>query len=145
VAEVVFLTGVVDVVDFAVRLLRKKYREGTRTAVYAHPALLQRLDQALWVGEQLDFTPHMWLRGASALPSATVQARTPLWLLTRPQAQLACETGVNLGCDGLDLGGAHARVAEVIGTEPDGMAAGRARWKAYEAGGHTLVHKPQRG
>lgn len=143
-AEVVFLTGVVDVVDFAIRLLRKKYREGARTAVYAPPALLQRLDQALWVNEQLDFTPHVWLRAASALPSATVQARTPLWLLARPQAQLACETGVNLGCDGLELGAAHERVAEVIGTDPDDAAAGRKRWKAYEAGGHALVHKPQR-
>lgn len=143
-AEVVFLTGVVDVVDFAIRLLRKKYRESARTAVYAPPALLQRLDQALWVNEQLDFTPHVWLRAGAALPSATVQARTPLWLLARPHAPLGCETGVNLGCDGLDLAGAHARVAEIVGNDPDQVASGRARWKAYEAAGHTLVHKPQR-
>lgn len=143
-AEVVFLTGVVDVVDFAVRLLRKKYRESARTAVYAPPALLQRLDQALWVGEQLDFTPHVWLRAGAALPSATVQSRTPIWLLARPNAQLGCDTGVNLGGEGLGLGEAHSRVAEIVGTDPDGMAAGRARWKAYEAGGHALVHKPQR-
>jgi DNA polymerase-3 subunit chi len=143
VAEVIFLTGVVDVVDFAARLLRKKHREGARLAAYGPPALLQRLDHALWVHDQLDFTPHVWLRAGAALPNATVQARTLLWLLARPEPALRCDSAVNLGCDGLDLAAAHARVAEVIGTDAQEVSAGRARWKAYEAQGHALAHKPQ--
>jgi DNA polymerase-3 subunit chi len=143
VAEVIFLTGVVDVVDFAVRLLRKKHREGARVAAYGPPALLQRLDQSLWVQEQLDFTPHVWLRAGAALPTATMQARTLLWLLARPQPALRCDSAVNLGCDGLDLATTHARVAEVIGTGTEEVSAGRARWKSYEAQGHMLSHKPQ--
>jgi len=144
VAEVVFLTGVADVVDFAGRLLRKKYREGARVALYAPPPLLQRLDQALWVSEQLDFTPHVLLRAGAALPSAVVVERTPLWLLTRPEAALRCDSGINLGCDELDLAGAHERLAEVVSLNADDVAAGRARWKRYETQGHQLVHRPQR-
>lgn len=143
-SEVVFLTGVADVVDFTVRLLRKKYREGARVAVYAPPPLLQRLDQLLWVGEQLDFTPHIWLKAGASQPSATQMARTPLWLLGKPLAALRCDSGINLGCDDLDLASAHERVAEVVSAGPADVAAGRARWKRYEAQGHTLVHRPQR-
>jgi DNA polymerase-3 subunit chi len=144
VSEVVFLTGVADVVDFTVRLLRKKYREGARVAVYAPPPMLQRLDQVLWVAEQLDFTPHIWLKSGAGQPTATQLARTPLWLLAKPLPALRCESGVNLGCEDLDLAGVHERVAEVVSTDPAEVAAGRARWKHYETQGHTLVHRPQR-
>ncbi|WP_374565452.1 DNA polymerase III subunit chi [Ideonella sp.] len=143
-AEVVFLTGVGDVVDFAGRLLRKKYREGARVAVYAPPPLLQRLDQALWVAEQLDFTPHVLLRAGSSAPTAVMVERTPLWLLTRPDPGLRCDSGINLGCDELDLAAVHERVAEIVSLDADDMAAGRARWKRYESQGHQLVHRPQR-
>lgn len=143
-AEVVFLTGVAEVLDFTGRLLRKKYREGARVAVYAPPSLLQRLDQALWVADQLDFTPHVMLRAGAALPSAVMVERTPLWLLARPDPALRCDSGINLGCDDLDLAGVHERVAEVVSVHPDEVAAGRARWKRYESQGHQLVHKPQR-
>ena len=143
-SEVVFLTGVADVVDFTVRLLRKKYREGARVAVYAPPPLLQRLDQALWVAEQLDFTPHIWLKAGAGQPTPAQLERTPLWLLGKPMPALRCDSGVNLGCDDLDLAAAHERVAEVISTEAAEIAAGRARWKRYEAQGHKLVHPAQR-
>lgn len=143
-AEVVFLTGVANVLDFAGRLLRKKYREGARVAVYAPPPLLQRLDQALWVAEQLDFTPHVMLRAGAALPSVVMVERTPLWLLARPEPALRCDSGINLGCEALDLASVHERVAEVVSLDADDVAAGRARWKHYETQGHQLVHRPQR-
>lgn len=142
-ADVVFLTGVSDVLDYACRLLRKKYREGGRVAVYGPPPLLQRLDQALWVAEALDFTPHVWLRPGSALPPAATVARTPLWLLSGPVAGLACEFGVNLGLADQDLAAAHPRLAEVVGTSDDEVAAGRERWRRYKAQGHTLSNHPR--
>lgn len=142
-AEVVFLTGVVDVIDFAGRLLRKKQREGARVAVYGPPQLLQRLDQALWVAEPLEFMPHVLLRPGAPLPAASVVERTLVWLLPQPLAALRCDSGVNLGADALDLADAHDRVAEIVSPEPAAVSAGRARWKRYEAQGHTLVHRPQ--
>lgn len=139
------MTGVADPLGFAVRLLRKKYREGARVAVYAPPPVLQRLDQMLWVGEPLDFTPHVWLRAGAAPPEGAMLARTPLWLLAKPEPALDCGFGVNLGCDGLALAAAHARVAEIVpADDPEAAAAGRRRWKAYEAEGHALTHHPQR-
>ena len=142
-ADVVFMTGVGDVLDYAGRLLRKKYREGSRVAVYAPPPLLQRLDQALWVAEQLDFTPHVWLRQGAPLPPGATVERTPLWLLSRVVPELRCEFGVNLGCDDLDLAAAHARVAEIVGQADAEASAGRARWKRYVAQGHAIDHRPQ--
>jgi DNA polymerase-3 subunit chi len=144
VAEVVFFTGVVDVLDFAGRLLRKKQREGERVAVYGPSPLLQRLDQALWVAEPLDFTPHVLLRHGAALPPVPVRERTLLWLLAEPQPALACDTAINLGRDDLDLAGIHQRVAEVISTDEAQRASGRARWKRYESADHRLQHHPQR-
>ena len=142
--DVAFHTGIANPLDYACRLLRKAYRSGARVAVHADPALLDRLDQALWVSEQLDFTPHVLLRAGAALPSAVVIERTPLWLLMRPEPALRCDSGINLGCDELDLAAAHERLAEVVSLNSDDMAAGRARWKRYESQGHQLVHRPQR-
>lgn len=142
-AEVVFMTGVADPLGLAGRLLRKKWREGARIALYAPPPLLQRLDHQLWAAEPLDFVPHWVQRAGSVLPPEPLRARTLLWLLSLPQPELGCESAVNLGVDGLDLAACHARIAEVVGTSPDERAAGRARWRAYEVAGHTLVHRPQ--
>lgn len=137
------MTGVADPLDFATRLLRKKQREGARVALYAPPALLQRLDHALWAAQPLDFIPHVTLRPGAPAPAAAVRERTLLWLLTQPLPELACDSAVNLGRDDLDLAALHARVAEVVGTDDGERAAGRARWRRYEAAGHQLVHRPQ--
>jgi DNA polymerase III subunit chi len=142
-ATVVFISGVADVLGYAGRLLRKKYREGERVAVYGPAALLARLDKALWESEPLDFTPHRWLRGGGTPPTATELARTPLWLLPAPDPLLHCDSAVNLGADDLDLAASHERVAEIISADPGDLAAGRARWKRYEAQGHGLTHHPQ--
>ena len=119
-----------------------------RTAIFRmkrpYSPLLQRLDQALWVAEQLDFVPHVLLRPGAALPAEPVRERTVLWLLAEPQPALGCDTAINLGRDDLELAQAQQRVAEVVSTEPADMAAGRARWKRYEAAGDRLQHHPQR-
>ncbi|MBP7915174.1 MAG: DNA polymerase III subunit chi [Vitreoscilla sp.] len=137
-AEVVFLSGVVDVIDYAVRLLRKKYLEGERVAVYGSPATLARLDEALWVKESLDFTPHHWLRGSPSQLDPVLLEKTPLWLLGSPVDGLGCTNGVNLGRDGLDLARLHTRVAEIVSGDESDKVAGRERWKHYKAQGHVM-------
>lgn len=139
--EVVFFTGVEDKLAFACRLLRKKYREGARVAVFGPPALLNRLDQALWAEPPLDFVPHLRLRGDAAAPPDA--ARTPLWLLERADPALACDSALNLGSDAVDELVAHGRVAEIIATADDDRAAGQQRWKRYKALGAALAHHPQ--
>lgn len=140
-AEVIFLTGVDDKLTFACRLLRKKFREGSRVAVYGPSPLLTRLDQALWTEPQLDFLPHQRLRRGELAPA---DARlTPVWLLETAVPGLDCDSAVNLGTDDVAALASHDRVAEVVGLDDQDRAQGQLRWRQYKAQGHTLVHRPQ--
>jgi len=139
-AEVVFLTGVDDKIAFTCRLLRKKFREGARLAVFGPPALLTRLDKALWDEPALDFVPHLRLRAGARAPDDA--ARTPIWLLEGADASLRCDSAVNLGTDDVDALCGHARIAEVVSLDDADRGAGQQRWKRYKALGHTL-HRPQ--
>ncbi|MBK7615889.1 MAG: DNA polymerase III subunit chi [Vitreoscilla sp.] len=140
-AEVVFLTGVDDKLAFACRLLRKKFREGSRVAVYGPAPLLTRLDQALWAEPQLDFVPHQRLRQAEAVPADA--ALTPIWLLEAAAPALQCDSAVNLGSDDVAALGSHGRVAEIVSLDEADRAEGQLRWKQYKAQGHVLLHRPQ--
>jgi DNA polymerase-3 subunit chi len=140
-AEVIFMTGVDDVLDYAGRLIRKKYREGACLAVYGPAGLLDQLDADLWCQDPLDFLPHCRSRSGQAVDPAAWA--TPIWLLDNPLDQTGCTMAVNLGRDDLLLASTHERVAEIIGQDDAGRRAGRLRWKQYEQGGHTLKHVPQ--
>ncbi len=59
--DVAFHTGIANPLDYACRLLRKAYWSGARVAVHGEAALLDRLDQALWTFEPLEFVPHIVL------------------------------------------------------------------------------------
>lgn len=137
--EVVFFTGVPDKFDFACRLVRKKYREGVRLAVYAPPGLLSRLDQALWAEPERDFLPHVRLKPGAAVPGDAVLTR--VWLLEQPEPGLRCDNALNLGIDAIDGLLQHARVAEVVGLDDDDRAAGQVRWKRYKAIGAPITHR----
>lgn len=135
------MTGVDDLIDYAGRLIRKKYREGARLAVYGPPAVLDALDTWLWQQDPLDFLPHCRICAGQSLAPQTLP--TPVWLLDSPAPQTDCSLAVNLGREDLPLATLHLRVAEIVGvTEPE-RRAGRQRWKQYEHAGHTLKHIPQ--
>lgn len=139
--QVVFFTGLANKLTFANRLVRKKYREGERLAVYGPALLLNRLDQALWAEEPQGFLPHIRLRDQVLTP--TQIAWTPLWLLEHPVPGLACDSAINLGVDGLHWLDGVARGAELIGQDDADRHAGRSRWKAYEQAGVAIRHHPQ--
>lgn len=135
-ASVEFHTGVADPVAFACRLLRKAYRAGSRALVTAPQPLLQRLDQALWTFDAHDFVPHVRLHG----PVDAVARRTPLWLAaTLPAGELP-PVLVNIGADAPASAGSFERVIEVVADDPESRAAGRARWRHYEAWPVTPRH-----
>lgn len=140
-AEVVFLTGVDDKLSFACRLLRKKFREGSRVAVFGPAPVLMRLDQALWAEPQLDFVPHQRLRRGEAVPVDA--ALTPIWLLETAAPALGCDSAVNLGTDDVEALVRHDRVAEIVSLDDADRAQGQVRWKQYKAQGHVLLHRPQ--
>jgi DNA polymerase-3 subunit chi len=138
--EVAFHTGVPDKLAHGCRLLRKAYRQGARVVVAGDPALLARLDQALWTFDPLEFVPHARLRRGQA-PEARL-ARTPVWLAEPGAEPPHHEVLVNLGPDMPDAYERYERVIELVGADDDDRAAGRRRWRAYEAAGRTIRHHP---
>jgi DNA polymerase III subunit chi len=141
--EVRFFTGVGDPLALAQRLVRKRWREGGRIAVFGPASLLTRFDQALWSEPPLDFLPHIRLRPGDPVPADA--GLTPVWLLERPEPALACDSAVNLGIDDVDALAGFERLAELVSTEPAARAAGQQRWRRYKAMGLTIHHHPQDG
>ena len=141
--DVAFHTGIANPLDYACRLLRKAYRSGARVAVHGEPAALDKLDQALWTFEQLEFVPHVVLPRDAA--NAQRLEATPIVLVKGGgAAPAACRIGVSLGGHPLPDVAAFDRVIAIIGDEPAHREAGRERWREYQRAGHavTNVAKP---
>jgi DNA polymerase III subunit chi len=132
--DVAFHTGIANPLDYACRLLRKAYRSGARVAVHGEPALLDRLDQALWTFEPLEFLPR------DALDAARL-AHSPILLLKGESvAPLTCRIGVTLAGYAVPDVGAFDRLIAVVGLDPAHREAGRLRWREYERAGHAVSH-----
>jgi DNA polymerase-3 subunit chi len=132
-----FHTGIDDPVGFAVRLLRKAYRQGARVLVTAHPATLERLSRQLWAGYEDEFIAHV--RADRCPPSQA--ARTPLWLapgLTGLQGEPTVV--VNVGASAPEDPARLDRLIEVVSTEEADAAEGRRRWRGYKAAGLAITH-----
>jgi len=146
VTDVAFHTGIANPLDYACRLLRKAYRSGARVAVHGEPATLDRLDQALWTFEALEFVPHVVLPRDGA--DAGRVALSPIVLVKGEAAAPAqCRVGVSLG--GHPVAGVEAfdRLIAIVGLDPEQREAGRQRWREYERAGHAVSHvaKPAGG
>jgi DNA polymerase III subunit chi len=138
-AEVEFHTHVEDPIAFACRLLRKAYRSGARAWVTAPPLVLAELDRSLWTFEERDFVPHARAPGASA----SVLARTPLWLGTQISTavvQGAPRVLVNLGADAPAELAQVDRLIEIVAADVDAAQSGRERWRTYKEAGLRVVH-----
>ncbi|HEX7637831.1 MAG TPA: DNA polymerase III subunit chi [Burkholderiaceae bacterium] len=137
--DIAFHTGIADPLDYACRLLRKAYRSGARAAVYGEPGLLDRLDQALWTFEPLEFVPHLLLPRDGADPARL--AATPVVLVKDgAAAPAACRVAVALGAHPVVEPSAFDRLIAVVGQAPEQREAGRQRWREYEKAGHALSH-----
>jgi DNA polymerase-3 subunit chi len=146
VTDVAFHTGIADPLDYACRLLRKAYRSGARVAVHGEPALLDRLDQALWTFEQLEFVPHIVLPRDGG--DARRVAMSPIVLVKgAATAPAECRIGVSLAGQPVDDLAAYDRLIAIVGVEAEQREAGRQRWREYERAGHAVSHvaKPAGG
>ncbi len=141
--DVAFHTGIADPLDYACRLLRKAYRSGARVAVHGEPATLDRLDQALWTFEPLEFVPHAVLPRDGA--DAQRLALSPIVLVKDGAAPAACRIGVTLAGHAVADVGVFDRLIAIVGQDPEHREAGRLRWREYERAGHAIAHisKPQ--
>ena len=137
--EIAFHTGIANPLDYACRLLRKAYRSGARVAVHGEPALLDRLDQALWTFEQLEFVPHVVLPRDCG--DAHRLSMTPIVLVKgAAKAPAECRIGVSLAGHAVDDVAAYDRLIAIVGLDPEHREAGRQRWREYERAGHAVSH-----
>jgi len=136
--DIAFHSGVPDKLAYACRLLRKAYRSNARVVVSGPSDLISRLDQMLWVFDDLEFIPHVRARGATPAQ----QSRTPIVLVEEgsdaepPHRDVLLHLGANPAPDCERF----TRVIEVVSTEAADRDAGRRRWREYEARGHALTH-----
>jgi DNA polymerase-3 subunit chi len=139
VTDVAFHTGIADPLGYACRLLRKAYRAGARVAVHGAAPALDRLDQALWTFEPLEFVPHVLLPRDGA--DAARLACTPVVLVKDGAvAPPGCRVAVALAAHALADVSAFDRVIAIVGQAPEEREAGRQRWREYERAGHAMTH-----
>jgi DNA polymerase-3 subunit chi len=143
VTAVAFHTGLDEPLGYACRLLRKAYRRGAQVSVTGALPLLQRLDQALWTFEPLEFVPHALLRAGQTPPERL--GRTPLWLVEPGALPPHREVVVNLGPEPVADAAQCGRLIELVAREPEAAAAGRRRWRHYESQGHSVSLAQQPG
>ena len=137
--KVEFHSGVPDNLDHACRLLRKAQAAGAKVVVSGEPAVLDRLDAALWTFDALSFVPHVRVRAASAMPAAA--SRTPVWLADVPADGGHRDVLVNLGTRMVAGWQGFARVIEVVEAGDAASQPARQRWRTYaEQPGVELVH-----
>jgi DNA polymerase III subunit chi len=142
--KVEFHSGVTEPLALTCRLLRKAHASGVRVVVHGPGALLNQLDQALWIFDALSFVPHVRLR-SGARPSAQ-QARTPTWLVEDVSAVPDRDVLVNLGPDMVEGWEAFARVIEVVPGDEAASAAARQRWRSYARHADAeMIHHAARG
>jgi DNA polymerase-3 subunit chi len=136
-----FHSGVADTLGYACRLLRKAYLQGRRVVVTGPAALLRELNERLWTFEAQGFVPHALL-AAGQTPAARL-APTPIWLCepgaALPHREIVLHLGDEARADAADC----TRLIEIVGSGDAERAAGRRRWRAYEAQGCTITHHAQ--
>lgn len=135
--EVAFHHGTADKLAYACRLVRKAYRAGVVTVVTADVDTLRQFDRQLWVFDEQEFLPHVCVTEGKAWPERWQD--TPIWLTDQPeQAPIQHQTLVNLGIDiptGFDQ---FERFFDVVSSQASDRAAGRQRWRQYEAMGLSI-------
>ena len=134
--QVSFYTGVPDRLTYVCRLLRKAQQSGARVGVLAPPAMLDRLDAALWSFEATEFVPHArWKPGREALMAAT-----PLLLAEHLEPLRGMGVLLNLSPELQEDIGSFSRVLEVLSRDPEQVQLGRQRFRRYKELGHQLDH-----
>ncbi len=136
--QVSFYTGVPERLAYVCRLLRKAQQSGAKVGVCGSPALLRRLDSALWAFEPAEFVPHLNLSAGAVDP--TLVAATPILLLERALELAHREILLNLNAEMPEGFEQFQRVLEVVSRDDEQVQAGRLRYRRYEELGISVSH-----
>jgi DNA polymerase III subunit chi len=132
--DIAFHFNVSDKMAYACRLLRKATAAGARVVVTGSVETLHALDRHLWTFSALDFVPHCLYSASSDLLSASPVVLQPD-LAQCPHAQVL----LNLHPQVVDGYEKFQRVIELVTLDEAERQEARARWKAYQERGHTIV------
>lgn len=135
-----FYTHVDDPLAVAARLVGKAYAQHGSVRVLTRDAqTTETLDRRLWLEPATGFLPHCRL-------SSPVAGETPILIDHALEHDGPSAVLINLGASPPPFFGRFERLAEVVGTGEDDVAAGRARFKfyrerGYELRAHNLAHR----
>ncbi len=129
-----FHTNIPDKIGYACRLVRKARGADQMIVVFAAPAQLATLDQALWTFSDHDFLPHV-------MAGDELAAQTPVILTADADAPLPHhQVLVNLTADTPAHFARFERMVEIVSTEDADVQAGRERYREYQQRGYPLTH-----
>jgi DNA polymerase-3 subunit chi len=130
-----FHTNIPDKLGYACRLARKAYASRAKMVLLAEtPDQAAQLNEALWTLSGTDFIPHV-MAGDPLAPE------TPVIVTADESAELPHrDMLVNLTRRTPVGFEQFARVFEIISTDEEDAAAGRARYVAYKRESYPLTH-----
>jgi DNA polymerase-3 subunit chi len=127
-----FYTHVADRLDVAARLVAKAYAaHGSVRVLTPDRAASDALDRLLWIQSALSFLPHCRM-------DSTIAADTPIWVDEALDHNGPAAVLVNLRAEPAPFFSRFERLAEIVGTGDDDLAAGRERFRFYRERGYEL-------
>lgn len=127
-----FYTHVGNRVDVAAKLVVKALAQHGHVRVLTFdPAMTARLDQLLWCQNPTSFVPHCRV-------SDRLAPETPVWVDHVVDHQGTAAVLINLQHAPPPFFSRFERLAEIVGTEPDEVAAARDRFRFYRERGYEL-------
>jgi DNA polymerase-3 subunit chi len=127
-----FYTHVPDRLEVAARIIAKAHAaHGSVRVLTPDAATTEALDRRLWLLPPTGFLPHC--RTDSPLAS-----QTPVWIGHSLEHDGAAAVLVNLHASPPPFFSRFERLAEIVGTDAEDVAAGRERWKFYKERGYEL-------
>ena len=137
-ARIDFAFGAKDRAEQACMTTYRQFQAGQRVLIVStRTEMLRQLDALLWARDDTSFIPHVWaddplasetavvLAGPAHLEDCIANAPASTWLLNLDDT---CPTSL----------GQMERVLEIVSDDPEDKDLARARWRQYQAAGHTL-------
>ena len=128
------------------RLIRKIYRAKQKAVIYhPEPAILERLDDALWSFSDTDFIPHVilsdeQLQSLSELNQSQepLEPMEPVVLVSSDLRAPHCEVLVNISNQSPSFFSRFDRLIELVHTDEKDREQARLRWRWYKERGYEI-------
>jgi DNA polymerase-3 subunit chi len=132
--QVSFYSDAAEPLRYACRLIRRALASGKPVGVCVPAAQAAALDGLLWSFDATEFIPHRRWDGAT--PPVPGEVLLLVDAAALPHRGLLLNLGDDMPSAALEF----ERVLEVVGSGPESVRAGRARYRIYQQAGARLEH-----